>query len=109
MSDVPSCGGVSYAKDHGIAVLTYPASRKGLFPGLSSDELVAALTQTHQADFVLLAGFLKVRSGLKGEGLTESQGRPGPLRSRQAQQRTADVHEQQQGRAANSARLLQGE
>jgi hypothetical protein len=57
---------VSYAKEHGIAVLTYPASKKGLFPGLSSEELVAALTQTHQADYVLLAGFLKVSRGSEG-------------------------------------------
>lgn len=77
MSDVPSCGGVSYAKEHGIAVLTYPASKKGLFPGLSGEELVAALTQTHQADFVLLAGFLKVSSGLKG-GADSHRGGPGP-------------------------------
>lgn len=75
VSDVPSCGGVSYAKEHGIAVLTYPASRKGLFPGLLSEELVAALTQTHQADFVLLAGFLKVSSwGSREGGLTAVTG-----------------------------------
>lgn len=61
VSDVPSCGGVAYAKEHGIATLTYPASKKGLFPGLSKDELVQQLTEQHQADFVLLAGFLKVR------------------------------------------------
>ena len=66
VSDVPSCGGVSYAKDQGIATLTYPASKKGLFPGLSAEELVQQLTETHAADYVLLAGYLKVRPGLPG-------------------------------------------
>lgn len=35
VSDVPSCGGVAYAAQHGIPTLTYPASKKGLFPGLT--------------------------------------------------------------------------
>ncbi len=67
MSDVPNCGGVAYAKEHGIATFTYPASRKGLFPGLSKEELVQQLTETHAVDFVLLAGFLKVNR--EGRGL----------------------------------------
>lgn len=60
MSDVPTCGGVAYAQSHSIPTLTFPAPKKGGFPGLSVDELVAALTEQHRADFVLLAGFLKV-------------------------------------------------
>lgn len=62
VSDVPSCGGVAYAQQHGIPTLTFPASRKGEFAGLSPEELVAALTSGDTAaDYVLLAGFLKVR------------------------------------------------
>lgn len=60
VSDVPTCGGVAYAKEQGIATLTYPTPKKGLFPGLSKEELVQQLTEQHQADFVLLAGYLKV-------------------------------------------------
>jgi len=60
VSDVPSCGGVAFAQEQGIATLTYPTSKKGLFPGLSKQELVQQLTEQHQADFVLLAGYLKV-------------------------------------------------
>lgn len=61
MSDVPSCGGVKYAQEQGIATLTYPASKKGLFPGLTAEELVQQLTgEQLAADYVLLAGYLKV-------------------------------------------------
>lgn len=59
VSDVPSCGGVAYAQQHGIATLTYPASKKGLFPGLSKDELVQQMTDMG-VEYVLLAGYLKV-------------------------------------------------
>eukprot|EP00955_Chlamydomonas_euryale_P078674 363192-Chlamydomonas_euryale.AAC.17 len=40
---------------------TYPASKKGTFPGLSDEELLQALVQKHDAKFVVLAGYLKVR------------------------------------------------
>jgi hypothetical protein len=63
VSDVPSCGGVAYAQQHGIATLTYPASKKGLFPGLTPQELVQQLKQELGADYVLLAGYLKVCGG----------------------------------------------
>jgi len=63
VSDVPTCGGVQYAASHGIATLTYPAPKKGGFPGLTTEQLVQQLTQTLGAEYVLLAGFLKVRSG----------------------------------------------
>ncbi|KAF8069580.1 PUR3 [Scenedesmus sp. PABB004] len=59
VSDVPSCGGVAYAAAAGIATLTYPASRKGLFPGLTPDELVSQLAALG-AEYVVLAGFLKL-------------------------------------------------
>lgn len=60
VSDVPSCGGVTYAQQHGIPTVTYPAPKSGAFPGLSKDELVAAVRDTHGADYVLLAGYLKL-------------------------------------------------
>lgn len=61
VSDVPTCGGVAYAKEQGIATLTYPTSKKGLFVGPSKEELVQQLTEQRQVDFVLLAGYLKAR------------------------------------------------
>ncbi|GBF89467.1 phosphoribosylglycinamide, chloroplastic [Raphidocelis subcapitata] len=60
VSDVPTCGGVDYAKGHGITTMTYPAPKKGGFPGLTTAELVEALTQRLEVDYVLLAGFLKL-------------------------------------------------
>jgi hypothetical protein len=60
VSDVPTCGGVAYAQSHSIPTLTFPAPKKGGFPGLTTEELVQQLTQQHKADIVLLAGFLKV-------------------------------------------------
>lgn len=60
VSDVPSCGGVAYAAQHGIPTLTYPASKKGLFPGLTPQELVQQLKHELGADYVLLAGYLKL-------------------------------------------------
>lgn len=65
MSDVPSCAGVAYAQQHGIPTLTYPIPKKGGFPGLTAAELVQALRgdggSATAADFVILAGYLKVR------------------------------------------------
>ncbi|KIY93908.1 phosphoribosylglycinamideformyltransferase [Monoraphidium neglectum] len=61
VSDVPTCGGVQYAQSHGIPTLTYPIPKKGGFPGLTTEQLVEALTQQLGAEYVLLAGFLKVR------------------------------------------------
>lgn len=60
VSDVPSCGGVQYAQSHGIPTLTFPVPKKGGFEGLSKEQLVQQLTQEAKADYVLLAGFLKV-------------------------------------------------
>lgn len=59
VSDVPSCGGVAYAREHGITCLTHPASKKGTFRGLTKEELAQQL-QDMQVDYVLLAGYLKV-------------------------------------------------
>ena len=63
VSDVPTCGGVAYAQQHGIPTLTYPIPKKAGFPGLTPEELVAALKSgSHASDFVILAGYLKVRA-----------------------------------------------
>ncbi|EFJ42570.1 hypothetical protein VOLCADRAFT_66954 [Volvox carteri f. nagariensis] len=65
VSDVPSCGGVNYAREHGIPTVTYPIVKKGEFlgQGLTAEQLVEALKTAHQADFVLLAGYLKLIPG----------------------------------------------
>ncbi|GFH13502.1 formyl_trans_N domain-containing protein [Haematococcus lacustris] len=60
VSDVPDCQGVAYAQQQGIPVLTYPIPKKGGFPGLTAAQLVDGLKNTYKADFVLLAGYLKV-------------------------------------------------
>jgi phosphoribosylglycinamide formyltransferase len=71
VSDVPSCGGVQYAQQQGITTLTYPASKKGLFPGLTPEELVQQLTQQLGAEYVILAGYLKVK-GRRRAAIAES-------------------------------------
>lgn len=62
VSDVPGCGGVQYAQSHGIPTLTYPIPKKGdaQGQGLSAVQLVEALKVQHSADYVLLAGYLKL-------------------------------------------------
>lgn len=60
VSDVPSCGGVAYAKQHNIRRLTYPIPKKGDHPGLTKEQLVSELTGAHKVDYVILAGYLKV-------------------------------------------------
>ncbi len=60
VSDVPTCGGVQYAQQYGIPTFTYPVPKKGGAPGLTTEELVQQLTQEVPADYVLLAGYLKV-------------------------------------------------
>lgn len=62
MSDVPGCKAVAYAHEHGIPTLTYPIPKKGDAPGLTPTQLVEALTSgPHKSDYVILAGYLKVR------------------------------------------------
>lgn len=63
VSDVPTCGGVQYAQSHGITTLTFPIPKKRGFPGLTTEELVDQLTKQLGVEYVVLAGFLKVRSG----------------------------------------------
>jgi phosphoribosylglycinamide formyltransferase len=50
---------VAYAQSAGVQTLTYPIPKKGGFPGLTPTELVEALGAIG-ADYVLLAGYLKV-------------------------------------------------
>ncbi len=61
---MPNCGGWKYAAEHGIAVEAFPASAKTLVDGkcvaLSTEQLITALNEKYDVDFVLLAGYLKV-------------------------------------------------
>ncbi|KAG2446542.1 hypothetical protein HYH02_008529 [Chlamydomonas schloesseri] len=62
VSDVPGCGGVTYAQQHGIPTLTYPVVKKGDFAGqgLTASQLVDGLKNTYKCDYVILAGYLKL-------------------------------------------------
>ncbi|GJU93197.1 phosphoribosylglycinamide formyltransferase, chloroplastic [Tanacetum coccineum] len=55
---VQDCGGAQYARENGIPVIIFP-NTKGEPEGLSSDDLVAALS-TYKIDFIFLAGYLKL-------------------------------------------------
>ncbi|PNW76023.1 hypothetical protein CHLRE_12g550700v5 [Chlamydomonas reinhardtii] len=62
VSDVPGCGGVTYAQQHGIPTLTYPVVKKGDFvgQGLTAAQLVDGLKNAYKCDYVILAGYLKL-------------------------------------------------
>lgn len=60
VSDRPGCGGVEYAQQHDIPVLTYPIPKGGA-SGLTDAQLVDGLKTTYMVDFVILAGYLKAR------------------------------------------------
>ena len=60
VSDLPSCGGIQYALDHGIPNLTYPIPKKGGYPGLTPEQLVTILKDELAVDYVILAGYLKL-------------------------------------------------
>jgi hypothetical protein len=62
VSDKPSCSGVAYAVSHNTPTLTYPAPKSGAYPGLSPSELVQQLVAEHRVQYVLLAGYLRVRA-----------------------------------------------
>eukprot|EP00879_Flechtneria_rotunda_P024250 GHRR01025699.1.p1 GENE.GHRR01025699.1~~GHRR01025699.1.p1 ORF type:complete len:182 (+),score=37.10 GHRR01025699.1:182-727(+) len=68
VSDIPNCGGVQYAQQHGMTTFIFPASKNGTFPGLTTEQLVQQLTQELKVDFVLLAGYLKVCYSLHTPG-----------------------------------------
>lgn len=57
VTNAPDCGGAAFARERGIPVLTYPASKR--WAGLSPDQLVASL-QAHDVHLVVLAGYLKL-------------------------------------------------
>jgi phosphoribosylglycinamide formyltransferase len=61
---VPTCAAVSYARDHGIPVLTYPQPKSGAFEGLTAQQLADALDPSRggetASDLALLAGYLKL-------------------------------------------------
>lgn len=59
VSNNPTCGGCAYAAQHGIPVEVYPASTAHP-DALTPAALVDALQTKHAAQFVLLAGYLKV-------------------------------------------------
>jgi folate-dependent phosphoribosylglycinamide formyltransferase PurN len=64
VSDLPKCGGWQFARQEGIPTEAFPASAKTAEEGkciaLSTEELVEALTERYDVDYVLLAGYLKV-------------------------------------------------
>ena len=62
VSDKPGCGGWQYAQHHGIATEPFPITAAG-GPDASAaaQALRATLRNTHTVDYVVLAGFLKVR------------------------------------------------
>jgi phosphoribosylglycinamide formyltransferase len=70
ITDVPSCGAVHYAYDHGIDVQVYPPREQIASPSSTEtrdrgrslgceDDLVSSLKEL-DIDFVLLAGYLKL-------------------------------------------------
>lgn len=63
VSDKPECGACQYAQEHHIPTLQYPPSSVGggaLEPEQQSRWLVEQIQQQYKADFVILAGYLKV-------------------------------------------------
>ena len=60
VSNAPSCGGVAFAAERGIATLRYPG-RKDDLAALTPEDLVARLQDTYRVDIVCLAGYMKAR------------------------------------------------
>lgn len=63
VTDVPTCGAVSYAREHGIGVHVYPhrqGSDQDADAPLSSPGDLVAMLQREQVQLVLLAGYLKL-------------------------------------------------
>ena len=59
VTNASDCGGANWARARGIDVLIYPPKKTDI-DGLTPDALVRALTHTHGAKFVLLAGYLRL-------------------------------------------------
>jgi phosphoribosylglycinamide formyltransferase len=68
VTDVPTCGAVSYAKTHGIPAHIFPSGKEQdtqnqpgfAFQCISSPSHLISLLQEADVDFVLLAGYLKL-------------------------------------------------
>ena len=61
VTNLPDCGGASWARDRlGVPVLTYPAKKSDPSSGLTAAELVRALEVEHAAEYVCLAGYLRL-------------------------------------------------
>jgi len=61
VTNLPDCGGASWARDQlGVPVLTYPAKKSDPSSGLTAAELVRALEVEHAAEYVCLAGYLRL-------------------------------------------------
>jgi len=74
VSDKPSCNAVAYAEQHGIPTLTFPIPKGSEHPGLTTQQVVQELQQ--RADFVILAGYLKVTRccGMQGASYSSQHG-----------------------------------
>jgi phosphoribosylglycinamide formyltransferase len=59
VTNASDCGGANWARERGIPVLIYPPKKSDV-GGLTAMELTDALTATHGAKFVLLAGYLRL-------------------------------------------------
>ena len=59
VSNKPDCGGVSWAEDLGIPTLAYPPKKTDA-DGLTPDDLVHQLVDVHGAEYVCLAGYLRL-------------------------------------------------
>ena len=68
MSDKPGCGGWQYAQHHGIATEPFPSTAAGgADASAAAQALHVTLRNTHAIDYVVLAGFLKVRGAPCGK------------------------------------------
>lgn len=59
VSNKPDCGGVAWAEDLGIPTLAYPPKKTDA-DGLTPDDLVHQLVDVHGAEYVCLAGYLRL-------------------------------------------------
>jgi len=60
VTNAPSCKGALYAQEHGIPVLVHPPPKTDPSTGLGADELTGVLVNVHKADFIILAGYMKL-------------------------------------------------
>ena len=63
VTNAPSCKGAEYAKSHGIPVVVHPIPKKD-FDGpeeqLDAEQLLAALCDKFEVDYIVLAGYMKL-------------------------------------------------